>query len=124
VTEPSAREYLKRATEHLKRVRLAWDPPDWSDLSLDGFYALEAAVMAAGEHFDWKVLHTHPSKVEAAERLHRERSPPDVADLLRELNRARMAVAYGDIEFPDLDAGDVASGVENYVQKVAQLVGG
>ena len=39
-----AHEKLELARRHLGRVQAAWDPPDWADLSLYGFYALEAAV--------------------------------------------------------------------------------
>jgi len=39
---------LALARHHLKRVLSAWDDPtDWDDLSLYGFYCLEAAVEAA-----------------------------------------------------------------------------
>ncbi|MGO9254705.1 MAG: hypothetical protein ACLQU1_00145 [Bryobacteraceae bacterium] len=39
---------LALARHHLKRVQGAWDnPTDWDDLSLYGFYCLEAAVEAA-----------------------------------------------------------------------------
>ena len=43
-------EKLALARHHLKRVLSAWDDPtDWDDLSLYGFYCLEAAVEAAVE---------------------------------------------------------------------------
>ena len=40
-----AEDKLKLAKRHLERVQAAWDTPtDWDDLSLYGFYCLEAAV--------------------------------------------------------------------------------
>ncbi len=45
---PDAQAKLKLAQRHLERVLAAWDTPtDWDDLSLYGFYCLEAAVEAA-----------------------------------------------------------------------------
>lgn len=41
-------EKLPLARRHLKRVLSAWDDPtDWDDLSLYGFYCLEASIEAA-----------------------------------------------------------------------------
>ena len=42
---------LELAKRHLERVQAAWtEPTDWDDLSLYGFYCLEAAVEAAALH--------------------------------------------------------------------------
>jgi hypothetical protein len=38
------------------------------------------------------------------------------------LNEARKAAAYGDTERPDLDAEDIASEIEAYVEAVGSLV--
>ena len=39
---------LELAERHLQKVLAAWDDPtDWDDLSLYGFYCLEAAVESA-----------------------------------------------------------------------------
>jgi len=48
---------------------------------------------------------------------------PDVEQLLRDLNEARKSAAYGDVPTPDLNAEDVASAIERYVDAVAELVG-
>ena len=59
-----AKEQLKVARRHLERVQGAWDAPtDWSDLSLYGFYCLEAAVMAAAKYFGIDVKRTHPCDI-------------------------------------------------------------
>lgn len=42
-------EKLALANKHLAKVQVAWDPPNWLELSLFGFYALEAAVDAADD---------------------------------------------------------------------------
>ena len=119
---PSAK--LKLAQSHLERVLAAWDPPDWSDLSLYGFYALEAAVEAAALHFAVPARKAHWARVDAAEELHEGHGLPDVAGLLRDLNDSRKSVAYGDVQAPDLDAEHVATAIELYVDAVAALVRG
>ena len=81
------------------QVQEAWDDPvDWDDLSLYGFYCLEAAVEAAALHFGIETTYVHAEKADIAFRLHEERNLLDVSDLLVELNFARKAVAYGDVE--------------------------
>ena len=119
-----AREQLQIARDHLERVQTAWyEPTDWSDLTIYGFYALESAVMAAAKHLGWSIAHSHPAKAEAAKRLHDEHGLPEVVSLLRDLNTARKAVAYGDVPRPRLNAEDVAVAVEEYVEEVAALLG-
>jgi hypothetical protein len=51
-----AEEKLKLAQRHLERVLGAWEeaPTDWDDLSLYGFYCLEAAVEAGALHVGFK----------------------------------------------------------------------
>ena len=119
----TASEKLKLARRHLERVQAAWDPPDWADLSLYGFYALEAAVEAACLHLGMTVQKAHWARVEAAETLHDQLGLQDVSDLLRDLNETRKSEAYGDVEAPELDAEDVASRIELYIDSVAELLG-
>jgi len=119
----TASEKLKLARRHLERVQAAWDPPDWADLSLYGFYALEAAVEAACLHRGMTVQKAHWARVEAAETLHDQLGLQDVSDLLRDLNETRKSEAYGDVEAPELDAEDVASRIELYIDSVAELLG-
>jgi hypothetical protein len=116
-------EKLALARHHLKRVLSAWDDPtDWDDLSLYGFYCLEAAVEAAAVHVGMKTSKKHWEKADLAGGLHREHGLPDIEQLLRDLNDARKSAAYGDIPTPDLNAEDVASEIERYVDAVADLV--
>lgn len=61
---------LTLARKHLAKVQLAWDPPDWLELSLFGFYALEAAVDAASIYYGLEVKKNHPARVNAARDLH------------------------------------------------------
>jgi hypothetical protein len=56
--------------------------------------------------------------------LHKRHGLPDVAQLLRDLNNARKAAAYGDIPAPNLNAEDVAIEIEQYVDAVGQLLEG
>lgn len=119
-----AAEKLRLAQRHLERVQLAWDPPDWADLSFYGFYALEAAVEAACLSCGMKVQKVHWARVQAAETLHQQQGLEDVSDLLRDLNETRKSEAYGDVEAPELDAEDVASRIELYIDSVAELLGG
>lgn len=118
----TAREKLELAESHLERVRAAWDPPDWADLSLYGFYSLEAAVEAACLHLGIATQKAHWAKVNAAGILHRQHGLADVTDLLRDLNEARKSEAYGDVAAPQLDAEDVVTEIEVYVDSVGKLV--
>jgi hypothetical protein len=116
---------LAVAKRHLNRVQTAWDDPtDWDDLSLYGFYCLEAAVEAAALHFGLRTSRKHWEKVDTASALHKDKGLPDVSDLLRDLNDARKAAAYGDTEVPDLEAESIASQIEEYVNAVAALLSG
>lgn len=119
---PTPESKLKLAKEHLDRVQSAWDPPDWADLSLYGFYALEAAVGAAALHKGIEVQKAHWARVETARTLHTKYKLPDVADLLRDLNESRKSVAYGDVDAPELVAENVASEVELFIDAVEELL--
>ena len=110
---------LELAKKHLNRVLAAWDEPtDWDDLSLYGFYCLEAAAL----HFGLCTSKKHWEKVDLAEDLHKKKGLPDIGDLLRDLNDARKAAAYGDMDRPDLDPEDIASQIKEYVDTVAALI--
>ena len=114
---------LALARRHLKRVQRAWDDPtDWDDLSLYGFYCLEAAIEAAAVRVRIKTSKKHWEKADIAGELHKKHGLPDIEQLLRDLNDARKSAAYGDIPAPDLNAEDVASEIERYVDAVADLV--
>ncbi|MDP2983751.1 MAG: hypothetical protein Q8O92_10535 [Candidatus Latescibacter sp.] len=114
---------LQLAKRHLERVLVAWsEPTDWDNLSLYGFYCLEAAVEAAALHFGLHTSKKHWEKVDVAEELHNTKGLQDISDLLCDLNEARKAAAYGDVDRPDLDAEDIASQIEQYVDAVAALI--
>ena len=116
---------LELAQKHLEKVQSAWDDPtDWADLSLYGFYALEAAVDAACIHYGIDSSKSHVSRAKSAERLRSEHGLDDVSDLLRDLNEARKSEAYGDVTTPpELDPEDVAVQIEEYIESVATLIG-
>jgi hypothetical protein len=79
---PDARstEKLALARRHLDRVLSAWDTPtDWDDLSLYGFYCLEAAVEAAAAHVGMRTSKKHWEKADVGEELHKKYGLPDVA---------------------------------------------
>ncbi len=98
------------ARSHLGRVQDAWtEPTDWTDLSVYGFYGLEAAVEAAARHVGIHTLKKHWEKVDSASESHQKHGLPDVTDVLRDLNDARKAAAYGDVDRPELDAEQLAS---------------
>ena len=112
---------LELAKRHLDKVLAAWtEPTDWDDLSLYGFYCLEAAVEASALHFGLRTSKKHWEKVDLAEDLHKKRGLPDTG--LRDLNDAHKAAAYGDMVRPDLDAEDIASQIEEYVDAVAAII--
>ena len=114
---------LELARRHLAKVLEAWtEPTDWDDLSLYGFYCLEAAVEAAALHLGLGTSKRHWEKVDLAEDLHKRHELPDIGDLLRDLNDARKAAAYGDMDRPDLDAEDLSSQIEKYVEAVAVII--
>jgi hypothetical protein len=114
----TARDDLELAKKHLARVLAAWDPPDWADLSLYGFYCLENAVSAAATHAKIAFARSHPGKAEAARKLASQHGLSEVEGLLRDLNDARKATAYGDVPAPKLDAENVAGELERYVDAV------
>ncbi len=118
-----AMDKLELAKRHLERVQSAWDEPtDWDDLSLYGFYCLEAAVEAAALHLGLGTSKKHWEKVDIALKLHKKQGLPDISELLSDLNVARKAAAYGDTEWPDLGAEGIASDIEEYVDAVTTLL--
>lgn len=118
-----AQLHLDRAREQYERcVPAAWDPVDWPELAVWSFYCLENAVMAAGFALGLEVKHTHPSKQGAAAELHHKHNLPDAAVLLSQLNEARKAAAYGDIEMPELDPEDLVTFLDDYVEAVAAVL--
>lgn len=120
-----AEDKLKLARRHLDRVLSAWDTPtDWDDLSLYGFYCLEAAVEAAALSVGMRTSKKHWEKADVARVLHEKHGLPDAQQLLHDLNDARKAAAYGDVPAPDLSAEAVASQIELYVDAVARVVEG
>jgi hypothetical protein len=124
VSTPHHPDYLVTAQRHLERIQAAWyEPTNWDDLTLYGFYCLEAAVMAVGARLGLNIQSTHPAKVDAAVRLRVDHGLPDIYHLLISLNRARKAVAYGDTPLPELDAEHVAQAIEEYVTAAAKFIG-
>src|SRR5215204_4697888 len=119
----TANEKLELAGRHLERVQAAWDEPtDWDDLSLYGFYCLEAAVEAAAIHVGLSTSTRHWEKADTARELHNNHGLPDVEQLLRDLNDARKAAAYGDIDPPALNAEKTATSIEEYVDAVTEMI--
>lgn len=119
-----AKFYLDLSKKHLERVQAAASGPDWADLSMYGLYCLEAAVRAAALHVKiYPKNASHSQKQKLAETLHTKYNLSDISNLLSELNEVRKSEAYGDIENPpELDAEDVASEIEKYVEAVATLI--
>jgi hypothetical protein len=118
-----ASEAHKVAEQHLEKVQASWDDPtDWSDLTLYGFYCLEAAVVAAATHAGITMQRSHPVKLQAAQTLHSQHGLPDIQQLLIDLNMARKATAYGDEQMPSLDAEDLAAAIEDYVSRVGDFL--
>jgi hypothetical protein len=119
----TAQERLRLAKEQLQRVQnAASEPTDWKDLSLYGFYCLENAVCAAATHAGIRFSRSHPDKIRAAQRLSAEHGFSSVSALLIDLNDARKAAAYGDIDSPELDAEAVTSDLEQYVKAVEDFL--
>jgi hypothetical protein len=123
IHDPRSTEKLALARRHLERVLKAWGTPtDWDDLSLYGFYCLEAAVEAAATYLGMRHSKKHWEKADIAGELHRKHELPDLERLLHDLNDARKSAAYGDVPVPDLNAQDVASEIERYVDAVGDLL--
>lgn len=122
----TASEALRLAQKHLAKVQVAWlDPVDWSDLAIYGFLALENAVVAGARHFGIAVEQTHPSKNRAADAMRDTHGLPDVTPLMLQLWDMRQSESYGDVQAPDgLDAEDVASEIEGYVEAVRAYIEG
>ena len=119
----TATEYLALAQKHLEKVQAAWDAPtDWDDLSLYGFYCLEAAISAAAAHLGRTMRRSHPDKAATAAWLSTAHGLPKIQSLLSELDDGRKAAAYGDMEFPDVAPEGLASAVEEYVIAVGKLL--
>jgi hypothetical protein len=120
---PTAADSLALAKRHLARVLVSWDPPEWLDLATFGFYAVEAAVVAAATHVSHPIQRSHPGKARAATELAASQGLTDVSALLRDLNEARKSEAYGDVAFPSgLDAKAVATAIQRYVDEVDELL--
>ena len=118
-----AAKSLSYARQHLARVLDAWDDPvDWADLTIYGFYCLEAAIVAAALHAGLRFKRSHSGKAGAARKLSQSHDLQDVSDFLWDLNAARKASAYGDVDSPDLDPEDVARELEEYVDAVSALL--
>jgi len=114
---------LNLAKKHLDRVQSSWDPPDWLDLSAYSLYAIEAAIDAAAQTASIPLKRTHWDKADVAVLLAREHGLPDVSGMMRDLNEVRKSEAYGDIATPPkLDAEEVASDVEAYIDAVTEFV--
>lgn len=121
----TAEESYELARSHLERVQdsLWADPVDWADLSMYGFYCLEACVVAAALHLGQERPGGHREKADTAEVLAEEHDLPDIDGLLRDLNDMRKHEAYGDVDPPDgLSAEEVAAEVEEYVESVGALL--
>ena len=117
---PTVQEKLVLARRHLAKTLL--DPSDLDDLSIYGLYCLEAAVEAAALHVEIEITKQHWEKVNVAQELHTQHGLPDIYDLLNDLNVSRKAVAYGDVEAPELEEEDVVSQIERYVEAVEEFV--
>jgi hypothetical protein len=103
IRDAKSAEKVALARRHLDRVLGAWhSPTDWDDLSLYGFYCLEAAVEAAATHVGMRTSKKHWEKADAAGELHKSHGLPDVEQLLHDLNDARKSAGYGDVPAPDL----------------------
>ena len=125
--EQTAEDSLRLALSHLERVQAAWDAPtDWTDLSMYGFYCLEACVVAAALHLKEQAPRSHPAKLQVARRLNQEHGLPDVEGLLVDLNAMRKHTAYGDTDPPyDMDpddTDDIVLSIEKYVESVKRLL--
>lgn len=122
----TATEQLSLARKHLDRVQSAWDPPDWSDLTIYGMYSVEAAILAAAVHLGDTIKKTHWDKATYATALATKHGVPDVADLVRKLNSGRKASAYGDEEMPDDlgDPQDLVTEIEEFVDAIDRLIAG
>ena len=123
----TAADSLEIAHRHLQKVETAWwDPVDWADLAMYGFYCLEACVVAMALHLGQpRPGRTHPAKVALARSFTASHGLPDIEQLLIALNDRRKFEAYGDIELAedeDLDAQDVADEVRSYFEAIKATV--
>ena len=123
----TAMDSLKIARRHLEKVEAAWfDPADWADLAMYGFYCLEACVVAIALHLGQpRPKSTHPAKVALARSFAAAHDLPDIEQLLIALNDRRKFEAYGDVELAeddDLDAQDVADEIRGYFEAVEAMV--
>lgn len=111
---------LQLAKNELAKAQVgAFEPVDWLEVALFAFYALENAVCAAADFHGVSWKRDHPSKVAAAEALHRSHDLPDVQQLLIDLNELRKSESYGEVRPPvDRTAEDVVADVEAYLVAV------
>lgn len=118
-----AKALLARAESRLRRARAAAPhPTDRYDLTIYGFYRVEAAVMAAATYVGLAVRRTHPGKSAAAERLAQDCGLPNVSVLLPMLNAARKAAAYGDTPLPAIDPVRLVRELDRYVSAVTKML--
>lgn len=117
----TATDSLEIARRHLQKVETAWwDPVDWSDPAMYGFYCLEACVVAVALHLGLqRPKSSHPAKVQLAKSFASSHGLPDIEQSLIALNNRRKFEAYGDIELDedeDLDAEEVANEIRGYFE--------
>jgi hypothetical protein len=78
--------------------------------------------MAAALHTGIATQKSHPSKADAARQLAASAGLTDISSLLRQLNDARKAEAYGDVARPALDPEELAREIEKYFIAVEELL--
>jgi hypothetical protein len=118
----TARDKLVLARKHIAKVHEAWPEPEWLDIALFAFYALEAAVDSAAIHNGIPTTKSHPSRVAAAARLRDEFGLPDVETLLKDLNDIRKSEAYGEEVSAARETQDVIDALDEFVTAVERLI--
>lgn len=123
-TQPDGRPNpYELAQSHLERAQVAaFDPIDWADLTIYGFYCLEVGVKAAAEHVGARITNSHAQKADLARQLSVEHNLPDVSALLADLNQARKATSYGDVALPQIDSDDLVAELEEFLAAVGELL--
>jgi hypothetical protein len=114
-----SRKQLHKASVH------SWEPSDPAQCVTMAFYSYENAVVAAAIAMGYKWQITHPSKVEVAQRLVRDRKvKTDIGERLTDLNRLRKDVSYGDPgdELSIVNLEDVVAELEEFIDEVDDLL--
>jgi len=121
-----ARSHLELASKQWDKAAVhSWEPSEPAECVTLVFYAYENAIVAAAEALGLKWKKTHPSKVEVAGELAKQKKlKTNVGDRLEHLNKLRKDVSYGEPgeDLSQVNLEDLVGDLENFIDEVQDLL--